>query len=239
MTKSHRAQKVELTAEPRSITGRAVKRVRASGQVPAVLYGKGVQTLSIQLPSKAFEQTYRQAGESTLVYLTVGGQTYPTIIKDVSREPVSGAFVHADFYKVSLTEKITAMVPVVFTGESPAVKDLGGIFVRNVNELEVEAFPQDLPHEIEVDVSGLAELNSSLTVGDITGHGWVLTADKDEVIASVTEPMSEEELKAELEAPTSDVSAVEEIKKEKPAEEGEEGEEAAAPAAPAPEAKKE
>lgn len=241
MAKPHRKQKVELSAEPRALTGKAVKQVRSAGMVPAVLYGKGIAAQSIQVPLKEFEHTLREAGESTLVYLAIGGESYPTIIKDVARHPVSGACLHADFYKVSLTEKIKAMVPVVFVGQSPAVKELGGIFVRNINELEVEALPQDLPHEIEADISGLAELNSNLTIADIKGHGWTLTGAANEVIATVTEPMTEEELKASLEAPTSDVSAVEEIKKEeKPAEEGEEGAEAPAPAAaPAAPAKKE
>jgi large subunit ribosomal protein L25 len=228
-----KGQKLEVTAEARSVTGRAVKRLRTEGMLPVVLYGKGVSATNLQVPTKAFEKAFKEAGESTLIYLNVGSDSYPTIIKDVAREPVSGAFVHADFYKVSLTEKIKANVSVVFIGESPAVKDLGGIFVRNANELEVEAFPQDLPHEIAVDISGLMTLNSSLTVGDIKGHGWTLTGAANEVIASVTEPISEEELKASLEEPTTDVSAVEEIKKEKVLEEGEEGtaEAASAPAA--------
>ena len=130
----------------------------------------------------------------------------------------------------------------VFVGESPAVKELGGIFVRNVNELEVEAFPQDLPHEIAVDISGLVTLNSNLSVADIKGHGWTVTDAATDVVASVTEPISEEELKASLEEPTTDVSAVEEIKKEKEVEEGEEGEAtpvAAPAAAPAEKSKKE
>lgn len=235
MTKA-KAQKMELAAEPRKVSGRAVKHLRTSGMLPAVLYGKGVEATNLQVATKEFERAYRAAGESTLVYLNVGSDSYPTIIKDVAREPVSGSVIHADFLKVRLDEKVKAKVPVVFVGESPAVKDLGGIFVRNVNELEVEAFPQDLPHEISVDISGLTALNSNLTVGDIKGQGWTVTDTTTDIIASVTEPISEEELKASLEEPTTDVSAVEEIKKEKIAEEGEEG---AEPAAPAAEAKKE
>jgi len=117
------------------------------------------------------------------------------------------------------------MVPVVFVGESPAVKSLGGIFVRNVNELEVEALPSNLPHQIEVDISGLTEFGAQISIGDITVADAVLTADAGEIIASITEPISEEELEAQLAEPTTDVSAVEEIKKEKPADEA--GEETA------------
>jgi large subunit ribosomal protein L25 len=144
----------------------------------------------------------------------------------VAHHGLSGKPLHADFYKVNLDEKIKAMVPVVFVGESPAVKSLGGIFVRNVNELEVEALPSNLPHEIEVDISGLAEFGAQISVADIKLADAVLTADAGEIIASITEPISEAELEAQLAEPTTDVSAVEEIKKEKPADEAEAGDDA-------------
>jgi len=238
MTKAKGHQKLEVTAEPREIVGRRVKHIRTQGSIPAVLYGKGQETLNIQVPLKSFEKAYKEAGESTLIYLNVGKDSYPTIIKDVARERISGQFLHADFYKVSLTEKIKAMVPVVFAGESPAVKELKAIFVRNVNELEVEALPQNLPHEITVDIGSLAAFGDQITVGDIKLDDAVLTGEAAEIVATVQEPKSEEELEAELAAPTTDVTAVEEIKKEK-VEGEEEAEGEAAPAAPAPEAKKE
>jgi large subunit ribosomal protein L25 len=221
--------KLELEATPREITGSRVMRLRQDGILPAVVYGKGFGAINVQVPVKTFEQVFRQAGESTLVYLTVGAKTHPTIIHDVSRDPVTGDFQHADFYKVRLDEKIKTDVPVTFVGESPAVKDLKAIFVRNINELEVEALPSDLPHEIEVDISGLKEFGDQITVADIQGHGWTMTADATDVIATVQAPKTEEQLQAELAEPTTDVSAVEEIKKEEAAEEGaEEGEEAPA-----------
>ena len=183
--------------------------------------------------SPLLERTLAQAGGSTLVYLHVGKTAYPTIIHDVTRHPLTGLPIHADFYKVRLDQEIKAKVPVVFIGESPAVKD-GGIFVRNVNELEVQALPADMPHEIEVDISKLAGFGDQITLGDIKVKGAKLLGGEEEIIATVQEPKSEEELAAELAEPTTDVSAVEEIKPEKPAEEVAEEE---APAAPAPEKK--
>ena len=238
MAKAKGSQKLEISAEPREIVGRRVKHVRSAGNLPAVLYGKGQAALNIQVGAKDFEKAFRQAGESTLIYLNVGKDSYPTIIKDVARDGISGAPIHADFYKVSLTEKIKAMVPVVFAGESFAVKELKAIFVRNVNELEVEALPQNLPHEITVDISSLKAFGDQITLGDIKLDDAVLTGEATEIVATVQEPKSEAELEAELAEPTTDVAAVEEIKKEKPAEETEEGAEAPA-AAPAAEAKKE
>ena len=138
-------QKIELRGNIRTVFGGQVRALRNSGYVPAVLYGKGQEALSLQVPAKDFGRVFKEAGESTLVYVNVDGKVYPTIIHDVSKDPLTDGILHADFYKVRLDEKIKTNVPVVFVSESPAVKELGGIFIRNVNELEVEALPQDLP----------------------------------------------------------------------------------------------
>src|SRR3989344_501650 len=208
--------KIELNADKRSILGSKVKVLRNSGFIPAVLYGKGQEALSLQVPVKEFHKVLKEAGESTLVYVRVGKDTYPTIIHDVAKDPVKDHVIHADFYKVSLTEKIKTKVPVVFVGESPAVKDLAGIFVRNVNELEVEALPQNLPHEISVDISFLKNFGDQILVKDIDlGKDVRIEAEQDAIIATIQEPKSQEELEAELAEPSAGVEEVEVIKKEK------------------------
>ena len=213
-------QKIELNAQKRDIIGRGLNKLRESGYLPAVLYGKGQENLSLQIPVRDFNKAFQSAGESTLVYLSVDGQAYPTIIHDVSRDPLKDFILHADFYKVRLDEKIKTKVPVVFEGEAPAVKELLGIFVRNVNELEVEALPQNLPHEIIIDISTLKAFGDQILIKNIKVDGdFQIIADAEEIVATVQEPISEEELKAELEAPTTAVEDVEEIKKEKKEEE--------------------
>lgn len=236
MQKSHK--KIELTARERTVMGRAVRHLRQNGFVPAVLYGKGLESKPLQIPVKEFENVFKTSGESTLVYLHVGNSVpVPTIIHDVARDPLDGGFLHADFYKVRLDEKIKAKISVTFSGESPAVKNLAGIFVRNANELEVEALPQDLPPEISVDISGLAQFGDQILAKDVKlPSGVKLLAENEEIIATIQEPKSEAELAAELAQPTTDVSAVEEIEKEKPAEEVPAEESGAAPT---PEAKSE
>ena len=223
-------QKIELNADVRTVLGGKVKALRKTGYIPAVLYGKGQESISLQVPVKDFGKALKEAGESTLVYVNVGGQSYPTIIHDVTKDTLTDGILHADFYKVRLDEKIKTNVPVVFIGESPAVKDLGGIFVRNVNELEVEAFPQNLPHELTIDISVLKNFGDKITIKDLKqGLGTLAeltTEDDDAIIAAVHEPMSEEELKASLETPTTGVEDVEVIKKEKPEEVTEETAEA-------------
>ncbi|OGM99448.1 MAG: hypothetical protein A3B91_01165 [Candidatus Yanofskybacteria bacterium RIFCSPHIGHO2_02_FULL_41_29] len=228
---AHAQHKIELEAQTRTVLGAKVRALRSSGYIPAVLYGKGQEALNLQVPIKNFHKALKEAGESTLVYVNVDGKSYPTIIHDVARDPVKDDVIHADFYKVSLTEKIKTKVPVVFEGESLAVKDLAGIFVRNVNELEVEALPQNLPHEISISISSLKNFGDQILVKDIKfGSDIKLVADEDTILATIQEPKSQEELDAELAAPTAgveDVEIVEKKKEEVPAEEGE------APAAPA------
>ncbi len=225
-------QKIELNAEKRTAIGGRLNSLRDSGYLPAVLYGKGQKPLSLQVLLKDFNKAFKVAGESTLVYINVDDKTYPTIINDVARDTLTDSILHADFYKVRLDEKIKTNIPVVFIGESPAVKELGGIFVRNVNELEVEALPQNLPHELTIDVSVLKNFGGKITIKDLKqGLGTLVeltTEDDDAIIAAVQEPMSEEELKASLETPTAGVEDVEVIKKEKPEEVAEETAEAPA-----------
>jgi large subunit ribosomal protein L25 len=215
---SPHTQKIELEAQVRTIMGGKVASLRHSGLVPAVLYGKGQEPISLQISEKDFKKTFHAAGESTLVYINVAGKTYPTIIHDVARHPHSNDVIHADFYKVNLDEKIKTQVPVVFTGEAPAVRDLAGIFIRNVNELEVEALPQNLPHEIAIDISHLENFGDQILLKDINaGKDVIVHGNPEEIIAVVKEPISEEELQKELETTVS-VDDVKIVEKEKKAE---------------------
>ncbi|MBP9822531.1 MAG: 50S ribosomal protein L25 [Candidatus Pacebacteria bacterium] len=211
---SHQS-KIELNAELRTITGRKVKQVRESGLIPAVLYGKGQEPISLQVPSKDFRKALKSAGESTLVYLSVDGQAYPTIIHDIARHPASDEVIHADFYKVNLSQKIKTMVPVAFIGESQAVKD-GGILIRNMNEVEVEALPQDLPHEISFDISSLLAFGDQILIKDAKVDKKVsLLGNAEDIVAAVQAPISEEALAASLESGTETVDDVKIVEKEK------------------------
>jgi large subunit ribosomal protein L25 len=201
------------------VIGQKVKGLRAEGLIPAVLYGRGMDSLNIQIPVEVLDTVYQKAGESTLIYVTVGQETHPTIIAEVSTHPVSGAYIHADFQKVRLDEKVTAEVLLVYVGESDAVKNFNGVLVRNISEVEVEALPQDLPHEIEVDLSVLKNIDEHISISDLKlEKAKIIGHEPDDIIVTVQEPKSQEALDAELAAPTSDVSAVEEVKKETPAE---------------------
>ncbi|MEK7583244.1 MAG: 50S ribosomal protein L25 [Patescibacteria group bacterium] len=223
------ARKIEINVQPREITGRASGSLRRAGMLPGVLYGNNFPSRNIQVPLKDFQKVYTEAGESTLVYLKLSDDSYPAIIHDVAVDPIRDHYLHVDFYKVRLDEKIKAKIAVEFAGEAPAVKDFGGILVRNINEIEVEGLPQDLPHNFTVDISVLKNIKDQLTVKDIKiPEGIELKANPDDILVLVQEPISEEQLKAELETAAPSTDDVEVIKKE--AKEAEPAEDGAAPA---------
>ncbi len=219
---------ITLEAKKRTITGKAVSQLREKGLIPAVMYGKGGDSISLEIPEQSFLKAFRVAGESTLIDLVIDGAANKVLIQEVAHDPLSDRIIHADFHKVSLTEKMHAKIPLVFVGEAKAIKGLGGMLVKNVDELEVECLPTDLVHEIPVDISKLDNLGDIIHLKEVVIPPGiaVLHLHGEDPIVSVAAPRSEEELKALEEKPVESVESVEVIKKEKA--EGEEGEAAAA-----------
>ncbi len=193
----------QLTAQSRNQLGKSAKTLRKSGFLPAVVYGEGVASQPVVISYKDFVATLRAAGESTLVTLDVDGKAFfNVLIHDVSYDPVSDMPIHADFHAVRMDKVIRTHVPLEFVGESLAVKNDAGVLVRVVQELEVEALPQNLPHELMVDLSLLAAIGSTIHVSDIAlPAGVMLIADLDETIAVVEAPRSEEDIAALSEKP--------------------------------------
>lgn len=224
---------VQLTGTHREIGSQPT---RAAGAVPAVLYGHGIKTESIAVPSQDFGKVFAQAGYTTLVTLKVEKRDHNVLIREVQWHPLKDQVLHVDFYQVRLDEKVRAKVPLKFTGESAAVKDQGGVLVRSLDALDVEAFPQDLPHDIEVDISALKDFEVTIHVKDLKlPSGVTLFHEQEDVVAVAQPPRSEQELEALSEEATEDVAAVEVVKDEKKAdEEAEAGAEAAPVADGAP-----
>jgi large subunit ribosomal protein L25 len=158
---------MELAVQARENIGKGVKALRKSGLIPAEFYGHGMNNEHLAVRADEFRKIYKEAGESTIVNLSLGNKKLPALIYDVEEDPVRGDVIHVDFYGVRMDEKITAKVPVVFVGEAPAVKEKGGIVNESVHEIEVEALPADLPHSFEVDLSSLKEIGDALHVKDI------------------------------------------------------------------------
>lgn len=184
-----------LTAEKRIVLGRKVKRLRREGVLPANIYGNGVESLAVQVKTDEFKKVFSQTGETGLVDLKVSGEGRPVLIHNIQRDPVSGLPLHIDFLQVDLKEKVAATVPVELVGDSPAQKE-GGIVVQQMHEIEVEALPADLPEKIEVDVSGLLNINDAISVKDIKVDKARVEVKEDleRVIVNVAPPVKEEEV---------------------------------------------
>jgi large subunit ribosomal protein L25 len=196
------------------------EKLRAEEIIPAVFYGHGIDSMSIQVPYSEFQKLYREAGESTIITLDIDGKEHNAIIKDVQLEHVKDTYMHVDFYAVRMDEEITAEVELAFVGMSKAVKEEDGILVKNFDAVEVTCLPGDLPSEIEVDISVLETFEEVIAIKDLAVSSKVeISQDADAIVATVTPPRSEEELEALNEEITEDVESVEGVKKE---EEGDE-----------------
>jgi large subunit ribosomal protein L25 len=213
---------ITLSAEKRD-SKMDVNVLRKAGKLPAVFYGPKEKSTPIVVSTTEFIKAFKKAGESTVVILKEGGNEHETLIHEVDVHPLTGAPRHADFYVIEKGKKVKVNVPLTFEGTSPAVKDLGGILVKVLREIEIEAAPRDLPHELKVDISSLAELTSVITAKEINLPSGVSLVEKpDEIVASVA--VAKEEVE---EVTPIDMSAIEVEKKGKEAKEGEEGAEAA------------
>jgi large subunit ribosomal protein L25 len=206
---------MDLAVKERSSFGKKVNALRREGFIPAELYGHGVKNVHLSVSVKDFAKIYASAGENTVITLAVGGEKLPAIIHHVERHYISGAPAHVDFYQVNMKEKITAYVPIEFTGESPAVREKGAVINRSMDEIEVEALPNDLPHQLTVDLSALDDIDKTIYVRDIpTPKGVTFLVEGDTAVATAAAPRVEEETAA----PAADVSAVKVEAEEKVAE---------------------
>jgi len=191
-----------VEAQRREVLGKKVRFLRRAGLVPANLYGRGVASMALQVPAEAVRGVLAQAGVSTLVSLKVeGGKARPVFLRGVQRHPLSSRLLHVDFYQVRMDEPIRVEVSLVFVGDSPAAKSSGAMLLHSINAVEIEGLPGDLPHTIEVDLSGLEEADQAIHVRDLSvAQGITVRADPEAVVAKVARRrVVEAELGAEAE----------------------------------------
>lgn len=188
---------LELTLDAREAQGKANKRLRREGFVPGVVYGKGEDSTNVQVEAKTFETLYRAAGKTSVVKFRLPGASRATsgFIKSVQRHPLSRQAIHVDYYLVNLKVEMEVDVPLVFTGEAPAVEATGGTLLHNVSSIHVKALPTDIPHEITVDVSVLKSLDVAIHVSDLNLNRDLVTVmtDGETLVATVVPPRVEEE----------------------------------------------
>jgi large subunit ribosomal protein L25 len=216
-------EKFTIKAQTRDIKTTNLGKLRKTGILPAVLYGHNVKNQNLSISLGEFEKVLKKAGESTIVEIeTEDGKKHPVLIHDIQRHYLTSKPEHVDFYEVSMTEKLKSKVALEYIGEAKAVKELGGVLVRILNEIEVECLPIDLPHAITVNICALNSFEDSIHIKDLNIPSNVkVLMGNDETVAKVQPPRQEEEI---AEKPVEDISKVEGAAETKPetAQEGKE-----------------
>jgi large subunit ribosomal protein L25 len=191
--------KIILNAEPRTLIGKQVKQLRRQGKLPAVIYGNKVDSKAVTLDLRDATKILSTVSSSSLVTVVLDGKEYPSLVREKQINFILRTLKHVDFQVVSLTEKIKAFVSIHFEGESIAVKEFDAILSTGLNQIEVEAFPQDLPENFIVDISKLENLGDSILVKDlIIPENVLLLSNPEELVvfASSSKPEAEEEVEA-------------------------------------------
>jgi large subunit ribosomal protein L25 len=186
------ADRPRLAAERRTITGKAVARLRKEGRLPAVVFGHGTDSEPVTVDAHAFDQLRRRAGRSTLIDLAVdGGTARPVLLQGIQIHPVTRRAIHADLFVVRMTEELTVEIQLVAGGVAPAAAQ-GGSLVHPVSMVRARALPGDLPESIHYDLGSLATYDDTITVADlVVPAGVTILADPADVIARVLEPREE------------------------------------------------
>lgn len=183
-----------LNAEKRETFGKKLKEERKHGRMPAVIYGRGKKTIPLFLDLKTFSKIWKEAGKSTILRLKNSDNNFEenVLIQQVDWDPVRDTPIHADFYAVDMDKPITAAISLVFTGESSAEKNLGGVLIKVMHELEAEALPKDLPKNLKVDISVLKNFGDQIAIKDIKlPKGVKLAAEPEEIVALISEAQGE------------------------------------------------
>ncbi|MEW6502901.1 MAG: 50S ribosomal protein L25 [Chloroflexota bacterium] len=198
-------EKLVIQATRRTVTGKKVGALRREGKLPGVLYGYQTESTPILMELRDASRILAHASSSQLITINLDGKEFATLVREKQRDFIKGTLLHVDFQVVSLTEKIRTNVGIELTGISPAVKDYNGVIVQELDEVEVEALPQELPDKFIVDISTLAKIGDAIFVRDLNVPASIeVLNDPNEVIVIVTgaaPEISEEETFEEISEP--------------------------------------
>jgi large subunit ribosomal protein L25 len=202
-----------LTAERRTVLGKQVKRLRREGRVPGIVYGPVVtENTPVTVDRREFERFYHANGHATLFTLRWDGGEQTVFIREVQEDPIKRQALHVDFFAPNLLKSLRTMVPVALHNPNPEAQ---GVLTQLRTEVEVEGLPRDIPHQIDVDLSGLVNVGDAVRVGDLTlPRGITAATDPDELLAhlsaeTVVEPEVAEEIEAEEGEPAEAEAAAE------------------------------
>jgi large subunit ribosomal protein L25 len=170
-----------IEATVRENSKHSARECRAAGNVPGVIYGQGKDAKNLAVNYSDFLRLFRRAGQSTLIDLKLDGKTTKVLVHQYDLDPVQDTFTHVDFYEVDMKKPTVVHIPLTFIGESMAVKNLGGTFIKERDELEVRCLPGDIVHHIEVDISGLDNIHDSIKIADLNlPESYELMVDHDQ-----------------------------------------------------------
>ena len=189
-------ERPSITLSNRQVIGKKVKALRREGFIPVHYYGSGIESLSLQAFGTTLRKVVDEAGANIPVQVDVEGTAGSDIcfVREVQWHPVNGSLLHVDFMRVDVTERVTAEVPVVLTGQSEAVRELGGVIIQPFQTLPVDALPLDMPEAVTIDVTSLREFGDAIRVGEIELEGdVVILRDDDDLLVTVQQPRVEEE----------------------------------------------
>jgi large subunit ribosomal protein L25 len=191
-------EEVVVKADRRTVVGKQVNALRRAGILPAILYGRHIDPMPISLDLRESSRILDRLSPSTLILIQMDGEQHYALVRDKQRNPILGTLRHVDFQAVSLTETVRTNVSIQLTGESPAVDELVGILVQNIEVLDIEALPRDLPERITVDISSLKEVGDTIYVRDLDlPAGVEVHSDPEEAVVLITQPAAEEEIEEE------------------------------------------
>ena len=217
-------ERLTLTATHREVIGKQVGALRREGKLPAVLYGYKVDATPITLDAHEANKSLIGLAASALVTIELDGKKHSVLVREKQYDYIRGTLRHVDFQVVSMTRKIRSAVPIEITGTPPAVKEQNGVVMTNLNAVEVEALPNDLPERFQVDISSLEEIGSQFTVGDMAAPSGVeILTDPAEVVVVITSMAAEveEEVVEEVEEEEAEPEVIERGKREEDEEEEE------------------
>ena len=188
---------------PRTVLGKRSKRLRREGVLPGNVYGRGLDSVAVQLPRREAEDLLSEHGQNSLIEIAVEGEAdeRSVIVRQIQRHPLTRELLHLDFYQVDLARTIQANVPVTLVGEAPAVHTYQGVMITGLDHVLVEALPAEMPSHIEISVDGLEELYEQLTVGDLpVAAGVRMMSDPEIMLVRIARPRvsTEDEEEAEL-----------------------------------------
>jgi len=193
------AQQTELAISHREVMGKATKRLRKAGIIPANIFGHKEASQAVQLDAIDFDRLRRSRAATSIIALRLpdGSGVQTALIRHVQHDPRSGKVIHVDFFRVSMYERLNVKVPLRFVGEAPGVKVEGGVLLHLLDALEVECLASDIPENIEVDVSPLTEIDSILHAGEVKlPANMTLVTDPNEGVVKVAAPRIEKEIEA-------------------------------------------